>query len=596
MVGTPLYMSPEQAEMNGLDVDTRSDVYALGVLLYELLTGTTPFESDTLRKVGLDEMRRIIREEEPPTPSQRLSTLEAKACSTVSERRRVDGRRLRQLLQGELDWIVMRALEKDRNRRYESASALAADVQRYLNDESVAACPPSAGYRLRKYWRRNRRALVTVGIIGLALVAAAMVSAWQAVLANEAQRQAEADRDRAKTAESQAKAAEGRAATEAAIAQAVNAFLQEDLIGQVTSARPGWETGNSGLLTVKEALDLAAARIGKRFQGQPLVEAAIGMAIGNGYMRLSDFPHALPHFKRALDLREAQLGLDHPDTRDSMKKLASAYQWLGRHSESIALRQQLLETTRVVLGPDHPETRGCVLALAQGYKFDGQLETSARLCEQLLEQQRTHEGPTQPATLGAMHSLAITYGLMGRLEESLALFEKFFALRNTGFGRRSDFEWYVIVCQWAGKYDQVDQPLRDALKLRDQDPGSVGERNSTANLLGFLALNLLLQGRYDEAEPIARKVVAMNRTENFKYPYWVSIWGAVLLGQGKYAEAEPLLLKGYEGMKQVEVIDPLPRRMKADVGRWIGRLYEETNQPEKARQWREQLLEDKSKK
>jgi serine/threonine protein kinase len=159
LIGTPLYMSPEQAGQSSLDVDTRSDVYALGVLLYELLTGTTPFESETLKKVGLDEMRRIIREEEPPTPSQRLSTLEAKACSTVSERRGVDERRLRQLLQGELDWIVMKALEKDRNRRYESASAMAADVQRYLNDEPVAACPPSAGYRLRKYARRHRRLL-----------------------------------------------------------------------------------------------------------------------------------------------------------------------------------------------------------------------------------------------------------------------------------------------------------------------------------------------------------------------------------------------------------------------------------------------------
>jgi serine/threonine-protein kinase len=163
MLGTPLYMSPEQAEMNGLDVDTRSDVYSLGVMLYELLTGTTPFESDTLKKVGLDKMRRMIREEEPPALSRRLSTLSAQACSTISERRGVDGRRLGQLLRGELDWIVMKALEKDRDRRYESASAFAADVQRYLNDEAVEACPPSAGYRLRKYaggtggfWRWRR--------------------------------------------------------------------------------------------------------------------------------------------------------------------------------------------------------------------------------------------------------------------------------------------------------------------------------------------------------------------------------------------------------------------------------------------------------
>jgi eukaryotic-like serine/threonine-protein kinase len=171
LIGTPLYMSPEQAALSGLDVDTRSDVYSLGVLLYELLTGTTPFDKERLRDADYDEIRRIIREDEPPKPSTRVTTL-GQAATTVSAGRKSDAKRLRQMLRGELDWIVMKCLEKDRNRRYESASGLARDVRHYLNDEPVLACPPSPGYQLRKFARRNKRALATGALLGVVLFVA----------------------------------------------------------------------------------------------------------------------------------------------------------------------------------------------------------------------------------------------------------------------------------------------------------------------------------------------------------------------------------------------------------------------------------------
>jgi serine/threonine-protein kinase len=606
MVGTPLYMSPEQAEMNGLDVDTRSDVYALGVLLYELLTGATPFAGETLKKVGLDEMRRLIREEEPPTPSQRLHTLDAQACSTVSERRGVDLRRLRQSLRGELDWIVMRALEKDRDRRYESASAFAADVQRYLNDEAVAACPPSAGYRLRKYVRRNRRALVTVGIVAAALVAATVVSTWQAVVARDALGQAETARKQAESDRDWAKTAERHAATEAAIARAVNDFLQGDLLEQVHSV-PAISEASAGNpdLTVREALDRAAAKIGDRFRDQPLVEAAIQQTIGSAYILLLR-PRsgvALPHLQRALELRQAHLGPDHPDTLASMNRLAEAYSSVGRHREAIDLRQRRLEIGKATLGPDHPETLAFMSDLAGAYMYGGQWDLSVPLYEQVLDKRRTIYGPTHPATLDSMHALAINYADVGRYQESMALHAKVLNSIDTANGPGHESKiWpmmnFAEACQRAGDLDRADQLLREALELirkqKDSHPWR-NWRNRRASALGWLALNLLWQEHYGDAERIAREALALNQREIFRHFYCTSVLGAALLGQKKYADAEPLLLEGYRGMKQWETgnSEGERRRLLRDGGEWVVRFYEVTEQPEKARAWREKLSAEK---
>ena len=189
MVGTPLYMSPEQAGMSDLDVDTRSDIYSLGVLLYELLTGTTPFTKERFKQAAYDEIRRIIREEDPPKPSTRLTTTDTLA--SIAANRRLEPKKLSYVMRGELDWIVMMTLEKDRNRRYETANGLAADVRRYLNDEQVRACPPSAAYRLRKFVRRNRVALMTATLTGAALVAAVVVLAISTVRISQEKEQKE---------------------------------------------------------------------------------------------------------------------------------------------------------------------------------------------------------------------------------------------------------------------------------------------------------------------------------------------------------------------------------------------------------------------
>jgi serine/threonine protein kinase/WD40 repeat protein len=244
MIGTPLYMSPEQAELSGTDVDTRADVYALGVLLYELLTGTTPFDRDRFRKAAFDEIRRIIREEEPPRPSTRLTSLGA-TLTTVSASRGTDPGKLAGLVRGELDWIVMRCLEKDRGRRYETATGLARDIERYLAGEAVEACPPTPGYRLRKLVRRNRTAIAVALLFGVSLTTASLVSVWQMSRARKAERDAARQRDDALAAQ---RAAAGERDNVARANEALNRLSARQRLAlydnAMTLAQAAWEGGN----------------------------------------------------------------------------------------------------------------------------------------------------------------------------------------------------------------------------------------------------------------------------------------------------------------------------------------------------------------
>ncbi|UCF04190.1 MAG: serine/threonine protein kinase [bacterium] len=406
LIGTPEYMSPEQAELTGEDIDTRTDVYSLGVILYELLVGALPFDSEELRKAGFDGIRRKIREEEPPKPSRRVTTLGEVSVIAVKSQH-TSPAALSSQLRGDLDWIIMKALDKDRTRRYASASDMAEDIERHLNQQPVLAGPPSNIYRLKKFVMRHKVGVTAASIVVIAMILGITGTTIGLIRAKNAERVA---REEAETA------------------SRVSQFLEE----LFAVSDPGEARGNT--ITAREILDKGAEKIATELAGQPLIQARLMVTMGRVYRGLGLYNQSRPLLDEALEIRRDDLGDDNLEVACSQEELATLLSDVGDFEVARPLFENALTIREKFLGNDHPLVGKTASNLGNLHRQMRNFTEAVPLYERALAIREKALGPDHPDVSNSVNGLAIVLEAMGKHEEALPLYKRALAIREKAFG------------------------------------------------------------------------------------------------------------------------------------------------------------------
>jgi len=574
ILGTPEYMAPEQAERSGLDIDTRADVYSLGVLLYELLTGCRPFDIREVLERGYDELLRTIREDDPVRPSTRVST--SANASPIALRRNVNVDTLSRRLRGDLDWVAMKALEKDRTRRYETASSFGADVERYLRDEPVVAAPPSAGYRLRKFVRRRRKTVAAAATIALLLVAGSIgtgVGWWNTKRANAALEDALGEKDEALAEKGEALAEEARqrvlaeANEERAAEAEVEALARADELEQValfqsaqlaelnpevmgarlrrslldaspeerravlTESLAGVNFTNLALQSLEENIfQRTIQAIDAQFEELPLVRGRLLQSTASTMRTLGLLSAASDPTRRALDIRRAALGDDHTDTISAIGNWASQLWAEGRLEEAELYRREAHEGWRRVLGAEHHETLKSLGSLGLVLMDQGRYEESEAPLTEALEGMRRKLGDEDPSTLRLLYNLGVQRFYTGRLDEAEALFQEALegrrrvlgddhkhTVKSVGSLAAVYFERGNYAQFERGNFAQAEQLFSEALEAQRRLSGD--DHPDTLSTIKNLAAVRQTMGRLDEAESLYREAIeGMRRVRGDDHP------------------------------------------------------------------------------